>query len=320
MERNILAKLCGITPVNTFLSEVLEKHVLHSKDCFTKPEIDALLSIATVNSLFSRFPLHPTRYQVIKNGTVDRDPPKHSAGGMDPEEMVLAYRGGQTIRLNSVHESVPSVRALCRSLASECNCPVFANIYMTPSGNPGFDPHYDDHDVIVIQCHGSKEWRIHDDYENQTELPLAGFEFDATRYKPGQPSRSMTLTAGDTLYIPRGRMHSAHAQGSDSIHITLSLNWPTWNELLMDLIARNAISDVELRRSIISLSHDYLGDEIGRTMAQLRVLVDRAINHSSVTESMQDVLHAFEGSYFSEKATDILNDPGATSWTREMVA
>ena len=321
MERKILAKLCGATPANQFLSEILEKYVLHSSGCFTKNDIEALLSITTVNSLFSRFPLHPTRYQVIKNGTVDRDPPKHPAGGMDPEQMAIAYRNGQTIRLNSVHESVPSIRALCRSLAAECKCPVFANVYMTPAENPGFDPHYDDHDVFVIQCHGSKEWRIHDDYENQTELPLAGFEFDAAKYTPGQPSRSMTLSAGDTLYIPRGRMHSARAQASDSVHITLSLNWPTWNELLMDLIARNAISDVELRRSIISLSYDDLSDESDRMMSQLRLLLDSAINSKTVAESMQEILHAFEGAYFSEDPTDILKDPDATSWkTQERAA
>lgn len=292
MERMSLAKLCGKSSSEEFMTSVLERQVLHSEKCVSSFEIEALLSTQTLNSLFARYPLQPSRYQLIKDGTVDRDAPRHSAGGMDPKYIAAAYAEGQTIRLNSVHESVPAVGALCRDLAEECKCAVFANVYMTPARNPGFDPHYDDHDVLVIQCHGSKEWRIHDEYANRTALPLAGFQFDAQKYVPGPPTRSLMLNAGDTLYIPRGHMHSARAQDAGSVHITLSLNWPTWNELLMDVIARSSLDDVDMRRAIVSSCQSH-----GDAMPHIRALLDRAFESRAVEDSLGSLLSGYKGAY-----------------------
>ena len=59
---------------------------------------------------------------------------------------------------------------MARRLASDLNAKVGANIYMTPLGSRGLVPHYDDHDVFVIQCEGNKTWQIFDDLYQLCEV------------------------------------------------------------------------------------------------------------------------------------------------------
>ena len=59
----------------------------------------------------------------------------------------------------------PQVRPLPRSLANifteytaDLGHPVQANAYITPPSNRGFDPHYDVHDVFILQTAGVKDY------------------------------------------------------------------------------------------------------------------------------------------------------------------
>ena len=47
-------------------------------------------------------------------------------------------------------------------LAAELGHPVQINAYITPPQNQGFAPHYDVHDVFVLQVAGRKRWTIHE--------------------------------------------------------------------------------------------------------------------------------------------------------------
>ena len=48
------------------------------------------------------------------------------------------------------------------------------NMYVTPPSARGFDVHFDYEDVIIIQVHGSKRWRLWepDPKAGQLQLPL----------------------------------------------------------------------------------------------------------------------------------------------------
>jgi hypothetical protein len=125
------------------------------------------------------------------------------------------------------------------------------NAYITPPENQGFAAHYDTHDVFVLQIAGSKRWTIHrpvidDPLPNQTwEQRKPQVAARATE----PPLIDTVLCPGDALYLPRGFLHSAVAQGEVSIHLTVGVHPVTAYDLARELITA-AAQDRELRRSL----------------------------------------------------------------------
>ena len=55
------------------------------------------------------------------------------------------------------------------------------------------------------------------------------------------------METGDVLYVPRGLMHEALAEGDElSLHVTIGFHAVRWSEVLLEAIARAAVDDVEL--------------------------------------------------------------------------
>ena len=76
--------------------------------------------------------------------------------------MVLReFAAGATIVLQGLHRSWPPLRAFTRRLVAELGHPAQVNAYITPESARGFDPHYDVHDVFVLQVSGEKHWSVH---------------------------------------------------------------------------------------------------------------------------------------------------------------
>src|SRR5581483_4037522 len=61
--------------------------------------------------------------------------------------------------------------------------------------------HYDTHDVIICQVHGSKRWQL---FGAPLELPLAGQPHDKAGPEPTEPLQEFDLRDGDVprLYDP----------------------------------------------------------------------------------------------------------------------
>ena len=68
---------------------------------------------------------------------------------------------------------------LCRQLEAEFSCPVQTNIYLTPPNAQGFQTHYDNHDVLVLQVEGAKRWRL---YDAPVGVPYRGERFTPGRF------------------------------------------------------------------------------------------------------------------------------------------
>jgi len=119
---------------------------------------------------------------------------------------------------------------------------VTANAYLTPAGMSGFAPHYDDHDVFVLQLEGKKEWSLHAPLALLPVEPLTRIPDD----RLGEPLRTVTLDPGDLLYIPRGFIHYARAAHTHSLHLTVGVRTWTW----VDFVSTVVRSDAAFRRSI----------------------------------------------------------------------
>lgn len=170
------------------------------------------------------------------------------AGGiLDVARLYQLFEEGSTVTLAYLDTVVPALTLFCRGLEEEFSCPFQTNVYMTPAGAQGAKPHYDTHDVFVLQVAGSKRWTI---FGTPVELPLPGQDFDAQVHELGAPTLEFELNAGDVAYIPRGLAHEARSTETVSLHITAGILRYTWADLLLEFIAGASLQNPAFRKAL----------------------------------------------------------------------
>ena len=185
---------------------------------------------------------------LVRNGT-----PVPKSGYVDDEERVSPmavaqeFDNGATVIFHQLQRHVPALARFCSSIGIFFGSRVQANAYLTPAGSQGFAPHWDTHDVFVLQVTGRKTWLIHD---TKISLPLRGQGFDSSKYEPGDVTSMFELEQGSVVYLPRGLIHSAKAGGKASLHITLGITAVTWAEFLLECVAATALENKDLRRKL----------------------------------------------------------------------
>ena len=149
-------------------------------------------------------------------------------------EAVLAdMREGATLVLDQLHNTDPKLSLLCRGLAPELSHRFQTNLYLTPPHGRGFTPHWDNHDVFILQVLGSKHWKIE---KTRRTLPEPHESMgDDGRELRGELS-DFTLQQGDLIYIPRGFVHAAECGAEPSLHITLGVTAFFLDELFSAVI------------------------------------------------------------------------------------
>ena len=158
---------------------------------------------------------------------------------------------GATLVLQALHRTWPPLVRFGSALSAELGHPVQVNCYLTPPQNQGFAPHYDTHDVFVLQVSGRKRWVVHrpvltDPLPDQ-DWAKHGAAVAARAAEP--PLLDLVLGPGDALYLPRGFLHSAVAQGETSLHLTVGVHPVTRYDLLKHLLA-DAAGEPSLRASL----------------------------------------------------------------------
>ncbi len=134
-------------------------------------------------------------------------------------DVASALETQRTIVLNDAHMRLgQETIELCDDVATAFRAYVQVNCYLSYGDASGFGPHWDDHDVVVIQLAGRKHWEVHEPSELGA---LSAFT------PPGATQRSIwsgLLSPGSALYIPRGWPHSVTGLSSEpSVHLTLSI-------------------------------------------------------------------------------------------------
>ena len=136
-------------------------------------------------------------------------------------------RRGATLILDHVETLTPgaSHAGVCIGLAM--GAPTTANVYCSWKQHQGFECHFDDHDVLVLQIDGSKTWRI---YEGRFEQPaqLTGYYFNTLRHEyharaKGAIREELEMSPGDVLYLPKGQYHDALASSEASLHLSFGI-------------------------------------------------------------------------------------------------
>ena len=162
------------------------------------------------------------------------------------------FSQGNTLLINGLDGFWEPVARLARQLTMALGCFVNVNSYITPRQARGFKPHWDDHDVFVLQTGGEKEWHL---FEGGPELPrrYEGYALEDGPQSvgdPGEPSQILRMCAGDLLYLPRGTIHQAVTTASASMHLTVGLFNKTWEDLAVAAVQDAARRNPLLRRAL----------------------------------------------------------------------
>ncbi|RIV41379.1 cupin domain-containing protein [Micromonospora radicis] len=248
-----------------------------------------LLSPDDADELLSRRGLRTPFLRVAKDGQV-LPAARYTGGGgagaeigdqVLDEKILELYAGGATLVLQGLHRNWPPLIDFTRELSHAVGQPLQVNAYLTPPGSQGFATHYDTHDVFVLQVDGRKHWRIHppvlpDPLERQ---PWGGRADEITATAQGPAALDVLLEPGDALYLPRGWLHSAQAQESSSLHLTVGIRAVTRYALVEELLAL-AAEDRRLRATLplgIDLADpDAIEPELTETVEALRDWLLRA--------------------------------------------
>jgi hypothetical protein len=133
--------------------------------------------------------------------------------------LLRELRNGATLIIDRVDQAHRPIGELATAIESELRARVSVNMYASWTYVPGFDTHWDDHDVFVIQLHGRKHWRI---LEPTRPWPLS-LDIVDNPEPEASPVAEFDLTAGDVLYLPHGWWHSVNAVGEPSLHLTIGV-------------------------------------------------------------------------------------------------
>jgi lysine-specific demethylase/histidyl-hydroxylase NO66 len=194
------------------------------------------------------------------------------------------FADGSTVVLQGLHRLWPPLIEFADSLAADLGHPTQVNAYITPPSSRGFSPHYDVHDVFVLQVAGEKHWRIHapvhpDPLRTQ---PWNDHAAEVAAAAAGEPVIDAVLRPGDALYLPRGYLHAATALGAISAHLTIGVHPVTRfavAESALDLVRTLAAGDPALRGSLpmgVDLAAPgALEDDVAGVVAALKDWLDR---------------------------------------------
>jgi bifunctional lysine-specific demethylase and histidyl-hydroxylase NO66 len=235
---------------------------------------------------FRREPSAPVR---LVRGNEKRGPGTYrlADGGLDVVRVRDDFADGYTIVLDNVEQYVRTIASMCHSIEAELNFPTQVNAYITPPDSRGFVPHYDEHDVLILQVQGSKIWHVYAD----VDMPPHQMERREAVDTAGLPLPiDLRLAAGDVLYLPRGRVHGAETGSESSLHLTVGIHAPTLLTLMI--------------RALHSLS---FRDDRVHTRVPPRYLDDASVR-ASLEVSVRDMVRAVEDRSVIAESLSALQD------------
>ncbi|GAA4751088.1 hypothetical protein GCM10023328_37540 [Modestobacter marinus] len=222
-----------------------------------------LLDLDAVDELLSTRGLRTPFLRIAKDGAVvdaKRFTSPQGAGAevadqVSSDAVLRLFADGSTVVLQGLHRLWPPLIEFAGQLAADLGHPTQVNAYVTPPSSRGFSPHYDVHDVFVLQVAGEKHWTIHEPVltDPLRTHPWADRADEVAAAAQRPPVIDAVLRPGDALYLPRGYLHSAVALGEISAHLTVGVHSVTrWGavESALDLVRTLAADDPTLRGSL----------------------------------------------------------------------
>lgn len=172
---------------------------------------------------------------------------ENADGSLNLNQLYVAYANGYTLVINEMERFWKPLRTLCQNVTAHMSHHTMGNMYLTPKNGKALLPHYDTHDVYVLQVHGKKHWRI---YDMPMETPLLNSHQPIFQREQLRNPQEITLNAGDLMYMPRGLPHEAYTTDESSLHITIGVYPAQWLDLIQKSIQQLANSEPALRKAL----------------------------------------------------------------------
>jgi ribosomal protein L16 Arg81 hydroxylase len=149
-------------------------------------------------------------------------------GYVDKDRLLARHREGATIILRAAEQWSAPLNQLRMEAEDFFGVECQINVYLTPAGQKSTPPHWDTHDLVVLQLAGSKVWRL---YDGKRGLPLEDERFVIGTDHVSLDHEDVELHAGDTLYLPRGVIHEPVAT-SYSVHASIGVHVTRWYQVM----------------------------------------------------------------------------------------
>jgi len=177
-----------------------------------------------------------------------------------PEAMAYFNQGATLCVLNVGASTIELGEWITRlGQALGVHCRTQCNAYLSPAGS-GTPKHFDNHEVIVVQVIGQKEWVIA--VNNEVEYPTVNYVAGASPTPELQsywtpagsmemPEGSITvrMDPGSVLFVPRGLWHTTVAT-SDSLSLSVGFFLSTPLDMILRMLRRTLVQHKDLRKPI----------------------------------------------------------------------
>lgn len=243
-----------------------------------------LLSLADVDTMVSTWLLRLPSFRLVRDGA-PVDPSRYTkssrlggktvSGVGDPGAIYDEFAAGASIVFQGLHRSWPPLTRFCRQLELEVTHPVQVDAYITPPRSRGLGVHYDTHDVFVLQVAGHKEWQV---YDPVLPDPLPSQPWARGMDGADRPMLAVELSPGDSLYVPRGFLHSARSREDVSAHLTVGVLTQTWYDAVRELVS-GLPAERRFRQPLpVGYAHDeaVLASELADRLVELRQWLEKA--------------------------------------------
>lgn len=209
-----------------------------------------IITLRDVDTVIASQAMCPPMVRVNKDGerlrleayTVPCGSGQDAGRYVDTLRLFRCFRDGASIVLRDMHRYWSPLTKLSWDLSRELGFAVTVNGYLAPPNVQALPPHFDYHDIVVIQISGTKEWLT---YHANSRLPLdnnswrhVGETVDPRVPGPNAtPSGAIRLSRGDVLYIPRGSSHTTMSGPGVSFHLTLALQEVTYFDVASSVLS-----------------------------------------------------------------------------------
>jgi hypothetical protein len=212
----------------------------------------SLIGWPTLSAILEQDFLAPPRLKLIQNGRgVPPErylAPLRSGTQLFAEGLLACLSEGATLVIDSIDRLAPPIGAVAESFEQALRSTTTVNLYASWPRGSGFNLHWDNQDMMILQASGRKYWKV---YAPTYPFPL--HRGNAVHRPVGDPVWQGVLEDGAVLYLPRGWWHVAEPLDEPSLHLTITMV-PARGIDVLQWILERARSHLEVRMDVPRLA------------------------------------------------------------------